>query len=117
VSEPGASPLRSALRRLGGYIGRNRGYYAIWLATTLTYVAGFVAIPLLVGRSLSLVADGAAAAEVTRSIMWLTAVTIASGAVRFYSRTLVFNAAREIEYEIRNDIFSHLQRFGEPATS
>jgi ATP-binding cassette subfamily B protein len=30
--------------------------------------------------------------------------------VRFYSRTLVFNSAREIEYEIRNDIFAHLQR-------
>jgi ATP-binding cassette subfamily B multidrug efflux pump len=110
VSEPKTSPLRSALRRLGGYIGRNRGYYSIWLATTLAYVAGFVAIPLLVGRSLSLVAAGAPAAEVTRPILWLTGVTIASGLVRFYSRTLVFNAAREIEYEIRNDIFSHLQR-------
>jgi len=110
VTEPTTSPLRSALRRLGGYIGRNRGYYAIWLATTLAYVAGFVAIPLLVGRSLSLVAAGQPAALVTQSVLWLTGVTIASGMVRFYSRTLVFNAAREIEYEIRNDIFSHLQR-------
>ncbi len=110
MSEPGTSPLRSALRRLAGYIGRNRGYYAIWLATTLAYVACFVAIPLLVGHSLSLIADARPAHEVTRAILWLTGVTIASGAVRFYSRTLVFNAAREIEYEIRNDIFSHLQR-------
>lgn len=110
MTEPATSPLRSALRRLGGYIGRNRGYYAIWLATTLAYVAGFVAIPLLVGHSLSLVAAEEPAARVTRSILWLTGVTIASGVVRFYSRTLVFNAAREIEYEIRNDIFSHLQR-------
>ena len=37
-------PLRSALRRLAGYIGRNRGYYAVWLATTLAYVAAFAAI-------------------------------------------------------------------------
>jgi ATP-binding cassette subfamily B multidrug efflux pump len=110
VNEPTTSPLRSALRRLSGYIGRNRGYYAIWLAATLVYVACFVAIPLLVGHSLSLIADGQPAALVTRSILWLTAVTIVSGGVRFYSRTLVFNAAREIEYEIRNDIFSHLQR-------
>jgi ATP-binding cassette subfamily B protein len=28
--------------------------------------------------------------------------------VRYFSRTLVFNAAREIEYELRNDIFTHL---------
>jgi len=107
---PPTAPLRSALRRLAGYIGRNRGYYTIWLATTLAYVAGFVAIPLLVGHSLSLIADGRPADEVTRAILWLTGATIASGVVRFYSRTLVFNAAREIEYEIRNDIFAHLQR-------
>jgi ATP-binding cassette subfamily B protein len=107
---PGISPLRSALRRLGGYIGRNRGYYAVWLATTLAYVAAFVAIPLLVGQSLALIAAGRPGDEIARSILWLTLVTLASGVVRFFSRTLVFNAAREIEYEIRNDIFLHLQR-------
>ena len=30
--------------------------------------------------------------------------------LRYFSRTLVFNAAREVEYEIRNDLFAHLQR-------
>jgi ATP-binding cassette subfamily B protein len=30
--------------------------------------------------------------------------------VRYFSRTLVFNAAREIEYELRNDIFAHLEK-------
>jgi ATP-binding cassette subfamily B protein len=107
---PRISPLRSALRRLGGYIGRNRGYYAVWLATTLAYVAAFVAIPLLVGQSLALIAAGRPGDEIARSILWLTLVTLASGVVRFFSRTLVFNAAREIEYEIRNDIFLHLHR-------
>jgi len=109
-TQPQTSPLRSALRRLGGYIGRNRGYYAVWLAATLAYVATFVAIPLLVGRSLALIADGRPADEIGRVIAWLVAVTLASAGVRLFSRTLVFNAAREIEYEIRNDIFAHLQR-------
>ena len=43
------SPVRVALRRLRGYVLRNRGYYAVWTATTLAYVAGFVAVPMLVG--------------------------------------------------------------------
>jgi ATP-binding cassette subfamily B protein len=107
---PQTSPLRSALRRLLGYIDRNRGYYAVWLATTLAYIATFVAIPRLVGHSIALIDKGHPAQEIARVIAWLTVVTVASAVVRFFSRTLVFDAAREIEYEIRNDIFEHLQR-------
>ena len=44
-----ASGRRAAVRRLLAYIGRNRSYYAVWLASTLGYTAGFVAIPWLVG--------------------------------------------------------------------
>jgi len=107
---PKTTPLRSALRRLGGYIGRNRGYYALWLATTLAYVAAFVVVPLLVGRSIALIDADRPSSEIMRAITWLVTATVASALVRFFSRTLVFNAAREIEYEIRNDIFAHLQR-------
>jgi len=107
---PARSPLRSALRRLGGYVRRNLGYYAVWLATTLAYVATFVAIPRLVGQTIALVDKGEPGHAIRRAIVWLTVITLASAIVRFFSRTLVFNAAREIEYEIRNDIFAHLQR-------
>ena len=43
--------VRVALRRLRGYVLRNRGYYAVWTATTLAYVAGFVAVPMLLSQS------------------------------------------------------------------
>jgi ATP-binding cassette subfamily B protein len=107
---PRTSPLRSALSRLAGYIRRNLGYYAVWLATTLAYVASFVAIPRLVGHAIGLIDEGQPGNVIGRAIVWLTLITLASAVVRFFSRTLVFNAAREIEYEIRNDIFAHLQR-------
>jgi ATP-binding cassette subfamily B protein len=104
------APVRVALRRLRGYALRNRGYYAVWLLTTLLYVAGFVAVPILVGWSVKAVVDGLGAQEVVRRVLWLALVTLVRAVVRFYSRTLVFNAAREIEYELRNDIFAHLER-------
>jgi ATP-binding cassette subfamily B multidrug efflux pump len=69
-----------------------------------------VAIPRLVGHAIGLIDEGHPAQEIGRAIAWLTVITLASAVVRFFSRTLVFNAAREIEYEIRNDIFAHLQR-------
>ena len=107
---PVRAPVRVALRRLRGYALRNRGYYAVWIASTLAYVAGFVAVPMLVGWSVKAVVDGLGAQEVVRRVLWLALVTLARAVVRYFSRTLVFNAAREIEYELRNDIFTHLER-------
>jgi ATP-binding cassette subfamily B protein len=106
----GAAPLRSALRRLAGYVGRNRGYYAVWAATTLGYVAGSVAVPPLVGWAIASIEQGLPGEETGRRVLWLVAVALARAVLRLFSRVLVFNAAREIEYEIRNDLFSHLQR-------
>src|SRR5262249_45657231 len=48
--------------------------------------------------------------EIGRRCAWLAAVVAVRAALRFVSRTQIFNAAREVEYEIRNDLFAHLQR-------
>jgi ATP-binding cassette subfamily B protein len=73
-------------------------------------VAGFVAIPILVGWILKAYEQGLGAGEIVRRAQLLALVAAAAAGVRFFSRTLVFNAAREIEYEIRNDLFAHLER-------
>jgi ATP-binding cassette subfamily B multidrug efflux pump len=91
-------------------VWRNRSYYALWLVVSLVYVAGWVAVPILVGWAVAAVAQGLPLAEVGRRVAWLAGIALATSVVRFYTRTLVFNAARQIEYELRNDIFSHLLR-------
>jgi len=93
-----------------GYIARHPAYYGIWLVVTLVYVAGFVALPRLVGWSIAALSAGLPESEVIRRVAWLAGVAILTAGVRFFTRTLVFNAARQIEYELRNDIFAHLQR-------
>ena len=113
---PGASATaapsgaRSAWRRLARYVARHPVYYGVWVVVTLAYTAGFVAVGRLVGWSVEAVADRLPHAEVGRRASWFVGVTIATAIVRYYSRTLVFNAAREIEYELRNDIFAQLLR-------
>jgi ATP-binding cassette subfamily B protein len=104
------SGARSAWRRLARYVARHPVYYGVWVLVTLAYTAGFVAVGRLVGWAVEAVAEGLPHAEVSRRAGCLVAVTVATAAVRFYSRTLVFNAAREIEYELRNDIFAQLLR-------
>jgi ATP-binding cassette subfamily B protein len=105
-----AQGRRAAIRRLVSYVGRNRGYYAVWLASTLAYTAGFLAIPRLVGWSIQAFEVGGGAELVVWRAQVLALVALATAAVRYWSRTLVFNAAREIEYEIRNDLFAQLER-------
>jgi ATP-binding cassette subfamily B protein len=105
-----AAGRRAALRRLLAYVRRNRALYAVWLASTLGYTAGFLAIPWLVGWSIAAYEAGLGASEIARRARWLAGVALATALVRFFSRTLVFNAAREIEYEIRNDLFAQLER-------
>jgi ATP-binding cassette subfamily B protein len=77
---------------------------------SLVYVAGWVAVPILVGWGVAAVAEGQPLAEVASRVAWLAGVALATSVVRYFTRTLVFNAARQIEYELRNDIFSHLLR-------
>jgi ATP-binding cassette, subfamily B, multidrug efflux pump len=102
--------LRPALRRLAGYVRHSGRYYAVWMLVTLGYVAGFVAVPMLVGWCVGAVAHGLPATEVVRRVAWLAAATTARAVLRYFSRTLVFNAARQVEYELRGDIFANLQR-------
>jgi ATP-binding cassette subfamily B protein len=78
--------------------------------TTLGYVAGFIAVPVMVGWAVKAVAEGLPAGEVARRCAWLAAVTVGRSVLRFFSRVRIFNAARQIEYELRNDLFEHLQR-------
>ena len=106
----GASGARAGLRRLRPYLAHNRQRYAGWSVATLGYVALVVAVPLLVGWAFAAAQQGLGASEVARRCSILIGVTLARGALRYWTRTVVFNAAREVEYELRNDLFAHLQR-------
>jgi ATP-binding cassette, subfamily B, multidrug efflux pump len=105
-----ARSIWPALRRLSGYVRHSSRYYAVWVLVTFGYVAGFVAVPMLVGWCIGAVAHGLPASEVARRVAWLAVATTARAVLRYFSRTLVFNAARQVEYELRGDIFAHLQR-------
>jgi len=106
----GRSSVRAAIARLSRYIASNRGYYAIWSMIMLGYVASFLIVPKLTGRTVGAIESGEPAKAIVRLAIWLAGIGILSGFLRYYSRVLVFNAAREIEYEMRNDLFAHLQR-------
>jgi len=110
VPESAAAPaVRAALRRLWSYARHNLWLYGLWLVTAIGYAALTVAVPLTVGWAVEAVARGLPEPELLRRVLALVGVTLLRGLLRFYSRTLVFNAARQVEYELRNDLFRKLQ--------
>jgi len=106
----GRSSVGAALARLSEYIRSNGRYYAVWSLITLGYVGTFLAVPLLTGRVVEAISAQQPADEIVRLSLVLAAVGVLGGVLRYYSRVLVFNAARTIEYQIRADLFEHLQR-------
>jgi ATP-binding cassette subfamily B multidrug efflux pump len=111
ASESGDSPVRHALRRLSVYLRRNWTYYALWYLVIFVYSGALNTLPLAVGWAIGGVIDpNVAASEVVERCWVIFGLAIAGGSLRYFSRMLVFNAAREVEYEIRNDLFEHLQK-------
>jgi ATP-binding cassette subfamily B protein len=106
----GRSSVRAAIARLAHYIASNRSYYTVWSVITLGYVGTFLAVPLLTGRTVAAIEEGRDSGEIIRIAVALAAIGTLGGLLRYFSRVLVFNAARQIEYELRNDLFAHLQR-------
>jgi len=97
-------------RRLWRYILRNRRDYLWGVAATLAYAAVFALFPLTVLWAVAALVDGEPAPQVLLRCLAVAGVAVARSGVRYFSRVLVFNAAREIEFQLRNDFFAHLLR-------
>jgi ATP-binding cassette subfamily B protein len=105
-----AGTVRHAVGRLVVYIQRHPVYYSVWTLLTLGYSAGFLLIPILVGRVISAIAGDLGIDVIQQRCLWLFVAGAGTASLRYFSRVLVFSAAREVEYEMRNDLFAHLQR-------
>ena len=105
------TPVRHALRRLSVYLRRNWRYYLVWFIAVVFYTGIFNAIPMMVGRAIDGLIDPEVGADVVIQRCWILFwLAVGGGILRFFTRQLVFDAAREVEYEIRNDLFDHLQK-------
>src|SRR4051794_36091606 len=96
--------------RLGSYIWRYRGRYlagALCLLATATLVMW---IPWWIREAVRIIERGGSLGDVTHYAVLIALSALAQGIVRTYSRALIFNAGRDVEYDLRNDTFAHLQR-------
>jgi ATP-binding cassette subfamily B protein len=89
-------------------MGRARGGYLAGGLLTVGYAALFQLIPLQVRRIVAVLEDDPD--RVLGPIRDLVLISIVFALFRLGSRILMFRVGRDIEYDIRNEYFAHLQR-------
>src|SRR5262245_25725729 len=101
-------------RRLWSYVLRHRARYVfggICLFLTATMV---MAIPYLSRLGIDALRAGGEPATVISTLGTyaglIVVLALLQGVVRTLSRALIFNTGRDIEYELRNDLFAHLEK-------
>jgi ATP-binding cassette subfamily B protein len=89
---------------------RVRSRYVLGAILTVLYAIFFQLVPISVRRISARIATGQPLEAVNEAVFQLVAVALALGFARFASRNVLFRTARRIEYALRNDVLSHLQR-------
>src|SRR5207249_8664412 len=111
------SPLRQLPRhryigpmaRLWRYVGRYRLRYLGGIACLLGATSLAMAVPWLLKQCIDAVTRDAAPRALLGYLGLIVVIALAQGVVRTFSRFIIFNAGRDIEYDLRNDLFRHLE--------
>jgi len=67
-------------------------------------------IPWWIREGVRIIEQGGPIENVSFYALIIVAAALSHGVTRTFSRALIFNAGRDIEYDLRNDLFAHLQK-------
>ena len=96
--------------RLKRYVWRYRWRYLVGGLCLLGTATLVMWIPWWIREAVRAIENGGPLGEVAYYCLLIGVAAVAQGIVRTYSRALIFNAGRNVEYDLRNDVFAHLQK-------
>lgn len=99
------------MRRLLVYIRRYRLRYGFGILCTLVTATLAMIIPLFIRDAIDALQAGHGE-MLTHYALAMGAAALVMGVVRWFSRFVIFNTGRYIEYDIRNDLFARLVKLG-----
>jgi ATP-binding cassette subfamily B multidrug efflux pump len=99
------------MRRLLGYLRRFWLRYAFGIACTFATATLAMAVPYLLKTGINAIQRGQYE-RLPRITLLICAAASLMGVVRWFSRFVIFNAGRDIEYEVRKDLFGRLVWLG-----
>jgi ATP-binding cassette subfamily B multidrug efflux pump len=98
------------LRPLFPYIRRYRRDFFWGGLVVLLSNAFKIMIPLVIGRSITDLNHGVTTHAILRLAGMLVGLSAASGVFLFLTRWIMIGISREIEFDLRNDLFRHLEK-------
>ena len=96
--------------RLWQYLRRYWKRYLVGGLCLLATATLVMMIPWWTRDVIRIIERGGSLNDITFYALLIIFAAIAQGIVRTYSRALIFNAGRDVEYDLRNDLFAHLEK-------
>ena len=101
--------MLSRLRPLFPYLFRYWRSFAFGGLALIVYNAAKAMIPLLIGGATRDIQHDLSVAKVEHHALRLLAVAVVAAITLYLTRQIIIGASREIEFDLRNDLFSHLE--------
>jgi ATP-binding cassette subfamily B protein len=99
----------SPIRRLSRYVFRYRGKFGLGLVCVVITRSVALAGPAILGRAIDELTGGISHGRLAGYGLVLLAIGLVGGTFQFLSRRILIGASRDIEYDMRNDFFAHLE--------
>lgn len=102
--------MRNPLRPLFPYLAKYKKGYAIgFTALLITQVVG-VTIPLVIKAAFDAFSRGVGSRELAFLAILLLAIALTKAIFQFWMRWILIGISRDVEFDLRNDLFKHLMR-------
>lgn len=98
------------LRRLRPYLGRYQKRYGVGFAALVITQAVGVVVPLIIKVGIDSIAAGTSRGRLLFLAALLLAVALTKAVFQFWMRWILIGISRDVEYDLRNDLFRHLTR-------
>jgi ATP-binding cassette subfamily B multidrug efflux pump len=99
------------MKRLFSYMRRHWLTYAAGIFATFLTATFYNFVPLLTRNAIN-AAQAGHRTSLAHYAELIALVAVVMGTARWISRFVIFNIGRDVEYEIRTDLFAHLARLG-----
>jgi ATP-binding cassette, subfamily B, multidrug efflux pump len=102
--------MKLAIRILLPYMQMHRRGVALGVAALLFRNLFAAGIPIAIGSAVDRLSDNFQGGLALKFAIGLVALTAAKGVFQYWMRVILIGISRDVEYELRNELFSHLIR-------